>query len=103
MGGPIFSPVIDGRKTCSVCRVNKPISDFYERGGGRSGHQAACRPCFIAYRRRDKLADPLLDHRRHVWVKYRLRYDKYEAMLAAQGAGARSVALMIRGWVAGGR
>lgn len=82
---PLFSPVVDGRKTCSRCKVNKPVTEFYRRGDKRGEYQASCRDCVADSAARRKESDPLMDHRRHVWVKYRLRYDKYEAMLAAQG------------------
>ncbi|MFF0828154.1 hypothetical protein ACFYU8_14825 [Brevibacillus sp. NPDC003359] len=33
------------RKTCSICSVNKPITDFYNQKGGRYGKSAVCKVC----------------------------------------------------------
>lgn len=79
----LFSPVVDGHKTCSRCRENKPVSDFYSRI--RGGYSAACRACWAEHRKAGLASDPLSDYRRHLWAYYRLRWDAYEKLLESQG------------------
>lgn len=82
-GRALFSPVVDGRKTCSRCRIEKSVEDFYARA--RGGHAAACRSCWAAHRRAKLSADPLMDFKRGLWSGYRMRIEDYEALLEAQG------------------
>src|SRR3712207_1866909 len=32
-------------KTCSICHVEKPVSEYYRRSKSADGLQRACRPC----------------------------------------------------------
>lgn len=82
---PLFSPVVDGRKTCSVCRMTKPISEFYKRKEPRGGYVAGCKACVAEAFRVRKEADPLIEFRKSLWVNYRMRVEDYDAILASQG------------------
>lgn len=84
-GSAPFSPVVDGRKTCSLCKINKPVSDFYKRGGNRGGYQAGCRACWAVNFKAAKITDPLREFRRYLWAAYRIRPETYYAILEAQG------------------
>lgn len=39
----VFHSVRDGRKTCSICRVEKPVEDFYPKKIG--GWESRCKAC----------------------------------------------------------
>ena len=34
-------------KVCTKCQADKPLSEFYANGGGRSGRHSECKACFV--------------------------------------------------------
>lgn len=42
--------VIDGKKVCSTCKINKPISDFSISKNSKSGRRSQCKECEHEYR-----------------------------------------------------
>lgn len=38
-------------KTCSKCKLEKPLSEFYKKEGGKFGVMHACKECIKKYRR----------------------------------------------------
>ncbi len=34
------------RKTCRICGVSKPLTEFHRASGARDGHRGECRECF---------------------------------------------------------
>lgn len=48
-------PIIDGQKVCTICKVMKPLKDFYKRSKG-STRQGQCKACWLA-RARAKTAE----------------------------------------------
>lgn len=59
---------ISGRtsKTCSSCRVEKPLSEFNKRARSGDGHQAMCRACAVTYRKeRQVMSGHAIEKSRH--------------------------------------
>lgn len=47
-----------GSKSCRLCKVEKPLTEFYKLAKARDGRQAVCRPCFLERRRTQWRASP---------------------------------------------
>lgn len=43
-------------KACSICKVEKPLTDFHKRSNTACGVQSRCKPCNAAYQLARKLA-----------------------------------------------
>lgn len=46
------------RKRCKVCRIEKPLSDFYRLAGMRDGHRNDCKACNLAAKHARYIANP---------------------------------------------
>lgn len=94
------SLIVDGHKPCSVCRENKPISEYYFSTTGRIF--GPCKPCnrkrsddwrknnskaFNAIQRKCYHKNPLANRR--IWLKknYGITPEQYDATLTEQGGG----------------
>ena len=86
-------------KTCSICKIKKPTSDFWKDKAKKSGFRPDCIDCAklkgkafrIANRdinrrkSRDKYkGNPLVDREKHLKRKYSITQKQYEALLAEQ-------------------
>lgn len=76
-------------KTCTSCRENKPLSEFYwttRRNGERARH-SKCQPCrraqFTAYAKTDQ--GKLVKRAGILAREYALTLSEYEAMASRQG------------------
>lgn len=53
----VYQPGGDGLKACTGCGDRKPTSEFYARGGSRSGFKAKCKACiYLATRMQNREA-----------------------------------------------
>lgn len=91
---------VPDEKTCRRCALVKPAADFIPNARMRSGLSSYCRSCNAEKGREWKAANPdraaahaasrrprtTLERRKvGLWVKFRMRWDDYEALLAKQG------------------
>jgi hypothetical protein len=54
------TPVIDGKKVCTICKENKPTSEFYRFHHLSTGYSSHCKSCAREYdriRRQNKKED----------------------------------------------
>lgn len=47
-GGRELNPIVNGKKVCRMCNVEKPIEEFYKRKD-RDGYNPTCKPCLIKH------------------------------------------------------
>lgn len=98
-------------QTCTTCKAEKPLADYWKDSSRRSGHYPVCKPCSAAAKRaserRVKERDPAAftarhkeykrryaarhpermreaDRRRRLAHKYGLTVKQYDDMVAAQ-------------------
>ena len=87
-------------KTCSKCKVEKPLADFSRRAASRDGLEFRCRPCNQAAKKAYRAAYPdrIRErnrryqrsgdyYRRRRLSAYGITLEEYNTMLAAQGGG----------------
>jgi glycosyltransferase involved in cell wall biosynthesis len=87
-------------KTCKICRVEKPFSDFYKRRkngssqlttGGVGSVQPYCKPCYQVIRRKDYNTERYKVRRREymnraLGQRYGISYEEYlERKLSQNG------------------
>lgn len=71
--------VKDGRKPCSTCGKNKPVSAFYRDRGTKSGYANSCIECRAKYRK-----TPEANRVFNLMNKYGMTIDEFDAMFEAQ-------------------
>jgi hypothetical protein len=79
-------PVLpDGHARCPACDTVKLLSEFGQRGGGRTGRASYCYPCFN--RKKEESRDRLHGGSRnyHLRRRYGITAADADAMLQAQG------------------
>lgn len=67
-------------RTCNLCKLTKPLTEFYERIKGSGKYRGRCIPC-------DRLTKGNDPEYKRMWKlanKYGITVDQYEAMLVAQ-------------------
>lgn len=74
-------------KTCTKCKVSKPVNEFHRMQSAPDGYNYQCKVCRRDYRRaNDQLPHNLLRTKTyHFQYKYGITADKYQEMLHAQG------------------
>ena len=45
-------------KLCTKCKIDKPLSEFYEHKSKRSGYHSNCKQCALEYRRSYRKSNP---------------------------------------------
>lgn len=79
--------VIDGKKTCSRCLVNKPVGDFpVKMQNGRAGVYPYCKPCRTEYNK-EKGKERTSEYNRaaNLKSKFGLTLEDFNRMLEEQG------------------
>jgi hypothetical protein len=75
-------------KVCSKCRVEKPMTEYWKKGGGRKGLQTVCKQCQLERRRVWNANNPEESRRvsrvRNL-ARYSLTPEEFDVMLARQG------------------
>lgn len=81
-------------KTCSKCKVEKPLSEFFARKGASDGKMSSCKACKTAatYAWREKCADKFAAY----MAEYQTRPHAIEARRAARSTDAYRAASRIR-------
>ena len=75
----------DGRKVCSTCRIEKPVSEFY-KSTAKDGYHNQCKPCKIAAAKRWRQKNPRsYSADWHRMRRYGLTREEYLARLEACG------------------
>jgi hypothetical protein len=58
--------------TCSRCRLEQPLRDFYRQAGGAKGRRSRCKTCYEKLARESYTTDPKVqDRRRQILEKWR--------------------------------
>jgi hypothetical protein len=85
---PAVVEIVDGRKDCTYCGVNKPLSDYTKSSKTTSGYNTICKECRNARRKASYAADSVAISRAQRWktIKHRfnLTRSEYEAKLEEQ-------------------
>lgn len=93
-----------GRKTCTKCKVEKPLEEFHVRRASKDGRKSECKECGCARQRAFAAANPdKIKHWKKRWeqddperwarsqrksklkAKFGITLEEYEALLDAQG------------------
>lgn len=75
-------------KTCTVCKEEKSLDEFYNLKSSKDGKGYRCRPCDNAARKDSRSRSPVTQqgyHRRKLARQYGLPADWYAVTLAKQG------------------
>ena len=76
-------------KTCTVCKEEKPLTDFYNMKSGKYGKMARCKPCDGLARQKWSDNNPkrsaYSSRNRQLQYKYGITVEIYEQMLKDQG------------------
>lgn len=72
-------------KTCSKCRVDKPISEFYKDRRRADGVRYHCKACSNSYVYADRKTAPERYRNSTLMRKYGIGIIEFEKMLEAQG------------------
>lgn len=59
-------------KTCSACKVEKPVEEFYRRTASKDGLTALCKPCA------DERTSPTYKRDRYYIKKYGITADEFD-------------------------
>lgn len=60
-------------KSCSMCKLNKPLSDFHRNKAFKTGYSYNCKTCINQYRKQDKTKK---EYDRQYRLKYREELNK---------------------------
>jgi hypothetical protein len=82
--------ITNGKKRCSKCKKDKPLSAFTRSKKLKCGYESQCkdckRPAIKAWNKRRPAADKNKTHRKSIMkVKYGLSEEQYLNLLSAQG------------------
>ena len=97
--GSEWTVTADRRKTCTLCRKRKSLSNFYADPTGRHGVHSRCRPCVIRKvsecKARRKSADPIGYRASRTAERYGVRAEDilaYWSVPVCQSCGAELTA-----------
>jgi len=78
------NPIVE--KVCTKCKELKPLEDFGAQKRKLDGKEAQCKTCVAEYRRNRWRANHVQGGQRamHLWVKYKMRPEEYDALVIAQ-------------------
>jgi hypothetical protein len=71
-------------KTCSICKIEQPVDDFYNCKSRSSGKQSRCKSCNIEETRRWRKNNPGSQREVDLRHKYKMDQKAYDRMLTAQ-------------------
>ena len=73
-------------KTCSRCKVSKPLSEYRKRSAAKDGHQSACKTCVDATKR---VRPNYKEYETKLKRVYGIDLDQYHSMLTKQGGSCK--------------
>ena len=72
-------------KTCSKCKQEKEVSEFFKRSDRKSGYVSACKSCYGTYiRTTNKQAQAARSRKSLLKTNYGMTVDEYESLSASQ-------------------
>lgn len=72
-------------KVCTVCKIDKPLSEFWLDTRNKTGRRAACALCAGVYRKKWKASHGHLhDYKWKIKKRYNLNYNDYLVLLKTQ-------------------
>ena len=72
-------------KHCSTCKEVKPLEDFHNDKGTKTGKSSRCKPCTITQKRNWNRKNKEKVHGQQIKQKYGIGLEEFNAMYKAQG------------------
>jgi len=88
---------IKTEQACRTCGIVKPIDEFYTQAHG-GAPLTQCKPCYIQQRRDRGQRSPEYQRATDLWKNYRIRPERYDEILEAQGGACAICGSKDPGW-----
>lgn len=86
--------IAEGTKVCSVCKIEKPLSEYYKYSKPADGHEYRCRKCHGAQKKRWRERNPekaAEGHRRGADARKRRSRERHPEKAKARSQVAEAV------------